>query len=915
VAANSQYRVRGRQDTAQWTAWTTLSEVSESSSKITGTTAQLVAGKAYEIQVRTCGSEQSDSTCTASASALSSTAAAAPDSAAASVLDSGSTTLRLTWSIGDTVDHPDAGYDVGYNIDTTAVAPAVILDSAATPSFGDTTVQVSALQPINHYRLFVRSLVQWQGTDYYVSPWVSATARTGSNMNNRQVLERFYTVTNSRHWNYSTNWLSSNLNNWYGITADSTNKVLRIKLSNNRITGPLPPELGMLEMLDTLLLESNRLWGSIPQELGVLERLEKLVLTRNNFRGPIPTELGDLSKLESLWLNYNTLTGQIPPELGNLSNLDTLVLSSNHLSGPVPAELGRLSGLRLLTINHNQLSGPLPDSLTALDSLNTFNVTNNLGLCRPGDQSFTDWINGITNTDALTLPVCTTSIDTLRVKIVGAHATQATQNWDAGVPLIAGRDAVLRVFLTADTASTTVQPLVKATFYKDSTEVYSATDTALALPDALREDSTANTSTPDPSIHFFVPDTIMQAGLKVVVEVDPDNAIAWADSSVRRLPATGQLALDVRTLDAWEQTFVPMIYFWRPDRSHLSWANNLTVDHPDLSMMQKVLPIRGMDIEVHAPYTSWAPMIGRDRAFLNELKALRLAEGSSRYYLGVWPYGVEVAGLANLGGREALSWIERRLFAHEVGHNLNLRHVPGCQANWTDPGWPGNNNGDTGHWGYDVSQDALVHPSHRDIMSYCHPRWVSPFSYKKALTRQESSAGTLAPDVMADAGSGLLVWGDINRDGTLELEPAFAVNAPRSVSVPGGAYQARGIAADGRTLSTHHFDMDIMIVEPPMNPDGSFAPFPPGAARTYSSFAMIVPIRREEMATLARIEISGPAGMAQIVGDEMSPMAMVRDQATGEVLSFVREWNGVLPAGIAGANVTTSISVSRGIPR
>ena len=72
----------------------------------------------------------------------------------------------------------------------------------------------------------------------------------------------------------------------------------------------------------------------------------KLSLWGNRLTGPIPAELGDLSSLTELSLGGNRLTGPIPAELlGALSNHKEVSLYSNQLTGPIPAELGDLSSL------------------------------------------------------------------------------------------------------------------------------------------------------------------------------------------------------------------------------------------------------------------------------------------------------------------------------------------------------------------------------------------------------------------------------------------------------------------------------------------------------------------------------------------------------------------------------------------
>ena len=68
--------------------------------------------------------------------------------------------------------------------------------------------------------------------------------------------------------------------------------------------------------------------------------LRALRLTGNRLTGPIPPELGNLIHLRVLALDANALTGAVPPELGDLGNLTELRLAGNALTGPAPPAPG-----------------------------------------------------------------------------------------------------------------------------------------------------------------------------------------------------------------------------------------------------------------------------------------------------------------------------------------------------------------------------------------------------------------------------------------------------------------------------------------------------------------------------------------------------------------------------------------------
>jgi hypothetical protein len=167
----------------------------------------------------------------------------------------------------------------------------------------------------------------------------------------------------------------------------SLSKLTSLFLSSNELSGPIPPQLLSLARLLFLDLSKNDLSGPILPELGRLTRLYDLDLSSNDLSGPIPRGLSSLTSLNFLYLHNNNLSGLIPPELGSLNALVSLKLSNNRLSGPIPPELSNLTKLNTLELSYNELSGPIPVELSSFYDLMIFNLSSTDTSCKTLDLS------------------------------------------------------------------------------------------------------------------------------------------------------------------------------------------------------------------------------------------------------------------------------------------------------------------------------------------------------------------------------------------------------------------------------------------------------------------------------------------------------------------------------------------------
>ncbi len=460
-------------------------------------------------------------------------------------------------------------------------------------------------------------------------------------------------------------------------------------LQSNQLAS-VPGELGALGSLRFLFLQSNQL-ASVPGELGGLAELAVLSLASNELTS-LPQELSELDNLQELYLDGNRLT-DIPPGLGrgasakrlashatelpsfserwsesdhpwrldsdehqltfvarnqnklgtllarmgldgnrsspamrsrvgSFASLEILDLSSNEMSGSLPAGLVELTGLTSLSVADNAgLAGALPFELTALERLEDLHTTGT-GLCAPADPTLLDWLEGVTRQR---VALCGRGGD------AAAYLTQVVQSREFPVPLVAGEPALLRVFVTAERATNAGMPPVRATFYRDGAMIHEADIPVKSdpIPAAIDESSLSK------SANAEIPGWVIQPGLEIVIEPDPDGTLDPALGVAERIPATGRMAVDVHAMPVFELTLVPFLWEESPDASILEITAAMAGDpegHELLEHTRLLLPVAAMDVKAHE---SVATPTNNGFAIMEQTEMIRVAEGGRGHYLGV----------------------------------------------------------------------------------------------------------------------------------------------------------------------------------------------------------------------------------------------------------------------------------------
>jgi hypothetical protein len=106
--------------------------------------------------------------------------------------------------------------------------------------------------------------------------------------------------------------------------------------------------LSLPQNLEHVEIISGGFTGVIPIEIGNFQSLTSLILSQLRITGTLPTEIGLLTELQLLHLNYLVrLVGNVPSEISKLTHLNHLNIRCTLDETPLPSELASLSGLEV----------------------------------------------------------------------------------------------------------------------------------------------------------------------------------------------------------------------------------------------------------------------------------------------------------------------------------------------------------------------------------------------------------------------------------------------------------------------------------------------------------------------------------------------------------------------------------------
>ncbi len=477
----------------------------------------------------------------------------------------------------------------------------------------------------------------------------------------------------------------------------------------------------------------------------------------------------------------------------------------------------------------------------------------------------------------------------------GARAFDSDVADTPALNIVAGRELLVRAFVTGTGVPPEARVVVQRPGQADATF-------AMQTPPIISE-LVADESILSASHYVVLPEGVVDENMTLQIQLAPfTNPI--------RYPATGNLDLNISALAPFRVTFVPVIF------------NGETPDLNSADYMRQslqVLPIGDMDVDIRTPYVYTGAYDLED--LLMEISDLRDLDGSDRLYHGIIVppdgSGSQTAGIGFVGYPVSVS-IDLGgaafVIAHEMGHNLNLGHAPGCDAPGADTDYPYADAAVT-TWGYDVTQNRLVEPTatKRDFMSYCSDLWVSDYHFSRAVDHRQGSAIGFGPPVS----EGLLISGRLAADGLsrFSLMPVAQYHAAEQISESDLPY--RFVAWDAQGVEVVDQRFSRLTIEDVAN-SYAFSLRVPRPVETIHHFE----IRRGDAVLVAeQIDAPGPSSLTELATQtqgsntlyrwaKQNHQALVIKNALGEVIAVDRSGQFTLPNSVTAPATTLSATLA-----
>lgn len=362
------------------------------------------------------------------------------------------------------------------------------------------------------------------------------------------------------------------------------------------------------------------------------------------------------------------------------------------------------------------------------------------------------------------------------------------------VPIVAGRDALMRVFLAVDGNYNNKQVTARLTINGVAGSIEYLSD----VNGAPKDNALSST------LNFKIPGNSIGPGFAFRVELLQAAEDTKGSNPGAHYPAEGFASTSAQSNGASLKVVLVPIKYGADGSNRLPDTSPAHIQgYKDL--FYSMYPTPAVDLTVREPVqynntvsnngNGWENLL----AYIGQVRANDNAPFEAYYYgifspaAGVGQYcgGGCVAGLGNIGGPSeeytraaiglgfsddggAIAW---ETAVHEIGHTHGRYHSPCGGAAGADPQYP-HQNAIIGVWGYNLLTEKLYSPTgYTDVMGYCQPIWVSDFTYKAFFNRIKAvnNANFVAPPELMNRTYDRAM---IDADGNMQWLPAIPLQRP-----------------------------------------------------------------------------------------------------------------------------------------
>ncbi|MEP7126823.1 MAG: hypothetical protein ABJE95_38185 [Byssovorax sp.] len=353
------------------------------------------------------------------------------------------------------------------------------------------------------------------------------------------------------------------------------------------------------------------------------------------------------------------------------------------------------------------------------------------------------------------------------------------------IPIVAGRDALLRVFVDVDMSHV----LTGRVFFDDGGAPIEVKQTIAMSSTDAKLDST---------LDFDIPGARITPNTKYHVAVGEIEAEPTENALAPTYPAMGSDPMPGESIGATLKIMLAPISY---KGSVASLTPKRIQEYTD--GFRAMYPAPTVVVTVRDKPIVWTQTVGANgqgwSELLDHVAQTRVSDKTPPdvYYFapfaptasfGQFCGGGCVAGLGLLGtGNDSFSRAAIGLgyegdadgiitAVHETGHNHGRTHAP-CQVPDPDPQYP-HKGGVDGVWGYNFVTKQLFPPTITDMMGYCTPVWISDYTFKGLFNRIKIVNGVQRVEIPEALRNRMYDRALVNADGTLQWLPSMRLDEP-----------------------------------------------------------------------------------------------------------------------------------------